>query len=391
MATDLSSTECRLLLDRLVAGQPPPIPLAHRFLVGFDDLLVRWRNDMASYVSEGGSLLRIVAAPVGEGKTHLARALQAIAAEMDFLNCHIDAQSQHTDDDLSLHGALCGSLLTPSAVLEEQSESGLLAVFRHVADRISEADARKAVQSVDVPVAFLRDLIPRVIGALRRWEDARVLSIQAPDVAVALRLIAGQQVDATRSLRRLRLTYDGPVLRAMARTPGKRDAKLWIESLLRILPRLGFRGVLVSIDEHDYANQRLLDRHIVQLRRLADGLASGHLPGVFVVLFVLDDFRTRVDEQHSALAQRIHPILRGRVPNRILSKLAELRDTDGSDFLVAIGQRLHGLVNGIGQAWPATIEARCCDLAKANSRLGGPDTRAFVKSFAGFLQETYDN
>lgn len=388
---DLSPIECRLLLHKLVAGQPPPIPLAHRFLVGFDDLLVRWRDDMARYVAEGGSLLRIVAAPTGEGKTHLAHAIQAIAAELGFLNCHIDAQSQHTDDDLSLHGALCDGLATPSAVLEDQSESGLIAVFRHVADRINEADARKALQSADVPVAFLRDLVPRIIGALRRWEDARVLSIQAPDVAVVLRLIAGQQVDATRSLRRLRLRYDGPALRAMPRTPGKRDAKLWIESLLRILPRLGFRGVLVSIDEHDRANQRLLDRHIVQLRRLADRLAAGHLPGVFVVLFVLDDFRTRVDEQHSALAQRIHPIFRGRVPNRILSTLAELRDTDGSDFLVAIGRRLHELVSGDGNPWPPTIEACCWKLAKANGRLGGPDTRAFVKSFAGLLQETYDN
>lgn len=387
------------LLERLAAGEPPMPRHAANLLVGFDVLLNEWRRDLDEYVSAGGSLIRIVSGPVGSGKTHLARAFLAYAAEArdgafdptsrGFLIARVDAQAQHADDDLALYAAICQRLELPQAFLNEADDrAGLFAVLSDVAERMTEKEAAERLRRVDMPVPALRDAFVGILGAIRSVKaavgsDMKRSLDDARDVAA---LVSGELVNGTRSVAKLKRERNGMLFRKLSRTPGKRDARLWLESLLRAVQPLGFPGVVLVLDEHDRATERVLDRHIVQLRRKLDRLAEGHLPGVFALYFVLDTFGARARQQHEAVHQRITPLLsHERVPRRVLSTLAALRDLDGAPFLEAIGERLYAMVED--DPIPPRVRTFCRTFAAECTTLGGVDTRRFVQRLATELRD----
>ena len=386
----ISGIEARRVLARLAAGQPPPPRWAADLLVGYDALLRQWKADLEGYIFGGGSLIRIVAAPVGSGKTHLARALQAHAAGNGFLVCQIDAQVQHTDDDLALYGAFCGGLRHPSTLMSNAEECGLLSVLLRAANQITGSGLRASLRRDKLPIATLGDALASLVDEVRLVSARRgSLDREKWDEIVALvELISGQPVMGTRSLAKIRRYYRSPILRRLSRTPGKRDARLWLESLLLAMRSLGFKGVLVVLDEHDTLTSGVLDRHIVQLRRTLDKLTEGHLPGVFTVYFVLDNFSARVAESHIALEQRLKPLLDGHVPNRLLTQMEEVRDVHDEEFLLTLGDRLFELVGNCPM--PADLRQCCRTYAKESIRLGRVDTREFVMRLASEMLNRMD-
>jgi len=383
-----SVSDTRFLIERLAAGQPPPPRLAAKVIVGYDALLTPWGGDLGGYVASGGSLIRIVSAQAGTGKTHLARAVEARAASMGFLVCHIDAQAQHTDDDLSLYAAFCNGLRSPSSVLFDEINSGLVSILEGVAERMGGSELKLALRRAKLPLVVFEDILPGLVDEIRRVNAAsgRIDSMVLGGIAVLGTLLSGERVFETRSLPKIRQTYSYPLLRRLSRLPGKRDAKLWLESLLRAIPAMGFKGVLIVLDEHDSLTRKILDQHIVQLRRILDKLTEGHLPGVFAVYFVLDNFSERVSECNAALDQRIKPILEGPVPHRILSSLEDHRGIGDFEFLQMLGEQIYSLVGPL----PLTekIAARVRECAVRNVTLGMVNTRQFVIEISNYLLDT---
>ena len=388
------TNESRKILSGLAAGQPPSVRCAPDLIVGFEGLLEDWQRDLDSYIAGGGSLLRILWAPSGRGKTHLARTLQAEAARRNYLVCQIDAAADHTDDDLSLYRAFCAGLRHPGDFAMDREDSGLKQVLGRVAsetfDRAgaTEPEVRKRIRSCgDVPVPALADFLPPLISAIDLGEGSRLSADAQDDISVGIQLISGEQVDGTRALGRLRVTYQGPLLRKLRKTPGKRDARLWLETMLRVLPSLGFSGVVWILDEHDESSPVLLDRHIVQLRRFADRLAEGRVPRVFAMYLVLDDFPERIRRAHTAMDQRLRPVLRTSVPRRILASLEQVRGVEPSAFCGQLGHKLYALVRtGV---MPADLLAFCRTEATKSTYLGGTDVRRYVQAVAARLQDEY--
>ncbi len=376
----LPANEAARLLSKLRAGSPPAAGMALATLAGFDRLLGEWKNDLDGYVRHGGSLLRVLSAPVGAGKTHLARAVQALAAERRFLVCQVDAAAQHTDDDLALLEAFSDGLTDADALLEEDAESGLLSILERAAAEVDPANVKGALRRAGVPVSAVADVLPDIVMAL---SPGRLTKATADDVDTTVRILSGHLVENTRSVARLRKAHPGPLLRKLGRAPGKRDARLWLESLLKAIPALGYSGVLWILDEHDEASRRVMDRHIVQLRRLADRLAEGRLPGALVVYLVLDDFPSRIRDAHGALDQRLRPVLAGAVPGRVMVPLANVRDVDPPEFLCRVARRTYALVCG-GQM-PPEVVAVVEGMVRKHSLLGGVNTRGFVQEFSTHL------
>jgi hypothetical protein len=384
--TPTDPAEARTLLLRLAAGQPPDAAAAALLTVGYDDLLRDWRSDLDQYVQQGGSLLRILSAPPGRGKTHLARALQAEAARRNFLVCQVDAAADHSDEDMTLYRAFCRSVRGPSALVDKNPEVGLRSVLEHVAlGSISEIEIQRRMRALPQTSApALAEIVPTLIRRLR-LRGARNWSVDdEDDLNVALALISGEAVDDTRALGRLRVKYRGPTVRELRKVPGKRDARLWLESVLRILPALGFCGALWILDEHDMNDSRALDRHVIQLRRLADRLVEGRLPRMFVLYLVLDDFQARL-RHHVAVQQRLAPVLPLTPPRRVLSDLEQVRGMEATAFLEQLATRIHC----IASAKPVSAPLRAFFEGKARDciRLGRPDVRAFVQAVAGRVLE----
>jgi hypothetical protein len=154
--------------------------------------------------------------------------------------------------------------------------------------------------------------------------------------------------------------------------------------MLRVLPALGFSGVLWILDENDRADPRLLDKQIVQLRRFADRLVEGRIPGVFALYLVLDDFQPRL-VAHVAVQQRIQPILRAIVPRRIFSLLEDVRGSQPAEFFSVLGARIHRLGS---TAVPSNeFLAFCDETGRACTVLGGPNVRAYAQAVAGRVLE----
>lgn len=374
--------ESRRLLQALLAGIAPPPRLAAQSLVGLDGLMGEWRRDLDTYVAKGGSLLRIVQAPAGSGKTHLGEALKAEAAKLGFVVCQVDAQSQRSSgDDLQLYASFCSGLRLPSDYLDGGTgQVGLPGILKDVAERLSLEDVRQALKDVRVPAPALKDMVVGVVAAYKRGFFA---GMHAEQWQAMVAVMGGEKPLGLNTLAHLRKRFPMPFT-PLKRIPGKRDARLWLESLLLVLRPLGFPGALLIIDEHDERKQGALDGAIVQLRRLLDRLAEGNLPGTFVLYLVLDDFPGRVAGAHPAVHQRITPLLPAKLHARMLTKLEDLRDASGETFLEGVGHRLHELVRG--SAPPPEVRGEIRKLAVKNRKLHGADTRTFVKSLASVLE-----
>lgn len=373
------SADAKRLLAAFEAGQPPPPRMAARSLVGLETIFQEWQNDLNTYIAGGGSLLRIVVAPPGSGKTHLAEALKSTAAEKGFLICKIDTQAQKTDtDDLVMYRAFCQSIMVPNCYFGERDAApGLLGVLRDLATRMSGSEIRNKVRPMKLAIPAIKDVIADLVDAIR-------LDIPLDKGWRALlAVMEGEKIFGISSVTALRRYYPSQ-FRSLKKLPGKRDARLWLESLLLILQPLGFPGVLLVLDEHDDARKQTLDLSIVNLRHQLDKLAEGHLPGTFVLYLVLDDFPDRVSVSHPALDQRTSPIIEGKFPSRLMTDLESLRDIEGVDFLLEIAKRIHLLV--FEAPMPSNLVPLVTELANKHSlKLGGINTRAFVKSFSQFL------
>ena len=310
--------------------------------------------------------------------------MKAIAAERGFLVSKVDAQAQGTSgDDLMLYRAFCEGLTVPSDYLDGDGEAGLLSVLEEVAERLQPTDVTAALKQAVLPMQAVRDPLVAVVRQPRlQVIDGGETALDEGWRALAS-VLCGERPSWARSLGALRARHPGP-FGLLKRFPGRRDARLWLESMLIALRHLGFPGTLVVLDEHDQASPKILDGSIVQLRHQLDRIAEGHLPGVFVLQLVLEDFPARVREHHSALEQRVMPILGTTLRSRLLMPLADLRDVDGPAFLEQVGDRLHHLIAG-GPISDA-LRRRTRDLARKHSKLQGPDTRAFVKAFSQALQ-----
>ena len=199
------------------------------------------------------------------------------------------------------------------------------------------------------------------------------------DISVVLQLISGEPVANTRALGRLKAHYDGPILRRLRKTPGKRDARLWLETMVRVLPALGFGGLLWILDEHDQTNPKLLDKHIVQLRRFADRLVEGRIPGVFALYLVLDDFGPRL-VSHVAVQQRLQPLLPAVVPRRVLMPLDHVRGSQPTEFFTVLGASIHALAST--ETPTDDFLAFCERTGRQCTVLGGPNVRAYVQAVA---------
>lgn len=385
----LSASDRKRLLDRLIRGVPPPPRLAAECLAGLDSILGEWRRDIDEYVARGGSLLRIVVAPAGSGKTHLGVALKSLAAQRGFLVCQIDAQAQGAaGDDLALYRAFCEGLVLPEEYLDtpedEDPATGLRSVLEKVAESMTGSQVAAALRLTRMPLPYVRDAIAAAVDALRAGKaGGGGRSGQGWSAMIAA--LGGSKDPNLRSLAALRREYGKDPFKQLKRLPGKRDARLWMESVLLSLRPLGFPGAVVVVDEHDEHRARALDGSIRQLRRKLDRLAEGHLPGAFVLYLVLDDFPARVSAHHMALRQRIEPILPGVIGGRLMTNLAELRDLDGPDFLEAVGARLHEMIAGAPLA--GNGESEVGQMARSHNRLSGPDTRGFVKALAMYLDQ----
>ena len=137
--------------------------------MGLDTVFQEWKRDLETYVAGGGSLLRVVVAAAGSGKTHLGEALKATAAERGFSCARLTlSRNIRAEDDLLLYRGFCLGLTVPGQYLGSLDVGqGLRSVLDQVAERMDGGTVRELLRPVKLPVPALKDTLAALVDASR--------------------------------------------------------------------------------------------------------------------------------------------------------------------------------------------------------------------------------
>jgi hypothetical protein len=175
---------------------------------------------------------------------------------------------------------------------------------------------------------------------------------------------------------------------------GKRNAAVWLRSLLALPRQLGFKGLVVLFDEtgadvHVKSAFSSHQQHLANLRNLVDHLATGGTPGCSVVYATTRDLMEIAKEDYLALWQRVARLqdesmfeIAPRNPRAIWCRLDELTDPapDVPEFYLELGEKLLAL--GKDGGIPARLlEAVRVELPGLAKRMSENLSQAAVRDF----------
>jgi hypothetical protein len=373
--------------------------VAANLSTGLNAFLSRWKDEVLPFVAAGGAELRFIEGPNGRGKTHFLQTLEITAQREGFVTSRVECGMQHK----------------PFASLQE--------TYRAVAASISASTASNNGTGTGL-AWLLRQLSPEQLQAFQHASrgNPRFRNLV---IAYGMRAQAGQLRDqVTADLRALlehdpsrHVTFSGlfdtarkmgvSLHRPLGRI-GKRNAAVWLRSLLALPRQLGFKGLVVLFDEtgadisirSTSGNRRERQQHLANLRNLVDHLATGGTPSCSVVYATTRDLVEIARREYPALSQRIERCeqisftkLSQRNPRAIWCWLDELTipAPDIPDFYEELGEKLVTFaseasipkkrLDAVRAQLPALAEKMSQDLTQAA-------VRKFIKLIASDILRT---
>lgn len=372
MPNPSDSERYRDILNRLAQfGTLSDAEVAERLSTGLAGFLGRWEQEVLPFVAAGGAELRFVEGPNGRGKTHFLQALEVVAQRAGFATSRIECGMDHTPF-ASLQETYRAIATTMRAGLLGQNGSGT-----GVGGVLGGLSTERMAEFMKAPrgnPAF-RNL---VIACARRAHSG----FQRDQVTLDLRALLHHDTNRRVTFRDL---FDGAknlgtnLQRPLGRV-GKRNAAVWLRSLLALPRQLGFKGlekILVSM-------RVLLDAPDQRMERLA-------LFGVFAA--VPDIIQQMKPAQFlSSRFQVVVPFHNGdnNAPVMDLSELGKQ-----NEMLRAMGEKLLQL--GVqAHEWKVNLELQRRNLRRladvtAGRRLEVNARRLYVKAWCSLLEEQMRN
>ena len=358
----------RDILNRLAQHGTLADPgVAERLSTGLAGFLKRWEAEVLPFVAAGGAELRFVEGPNGRGKTHFLQALEMVAQRAGFVTSRIE----------------CGMEHKPFASLQE--------TYTAIASRMSDGAFGRNGGGTGLggilgalPTARMVDFMraPRgnpafrnvVIGYAKRAQGGFHKDQVTQDLRALLHHDTNRRVtfrDLFNAASSMGVNLQRPIGKV-----GKRNAAVWLRSLLALPRQLGFKGLVVLFDETGadvcfksaFGHFGEHQQHLANLRNLVDHLATGDMPGCSVVYATTRDLMEIAKEDYRALWQRVaRPqeesmfAIAPRNPRAIWCRLDELTDPspDVPGFYLELGEKLLALGNDAG------IPARRLEMARA--------------------------
>lgn len=358
--------------------------VAARLSTGLDGFVSRWERETLPFLAAGGSELRFVEGPNGRGKTHFLQVLETHAQRAGFVTARVGTQTK------------------PFAALQDTYRQIALAMT--VISPGNNGDA-----GLDHLLAGLNaNQLATFQQAARDNPGYRNL------IATYARRVQAGQLDqpVTHDLRALlmhdtnrRVTF-GELFRLERHLPrplgklGKRNAAVWLRSLLTLPRQLGFKGLVVLFDETG-ADLHLRpepvsirQQHMANLRNLADHLATGGISACSVVYATTNDFIQMALEDYPAMWQRVARLEQistfaepPRNPRAVWCRLDELTEPSPAkaEFFLTLGGKLLalGCEAGVSEARLASTRKSLPGRSDESSRnITQGAVRQFIKQLA---------
>jgi len=351
---------------------------------GLDGFVSRWERETLPFLAAGGSELRFVEGPNGRGKTHFLQVLETHAQRAGFVTARVGTQTK------------------PFAALQDTYRQIALAMT--VISPGNNGDA-----GLDHLLAGLNaNQLATFQQAARDNPGYRNL------IATYARRVQAGQLDqpVTHDLRALlmhdtnrRVTF-GELFRLERHLPrplgklGKRNAAVWLRSLLTLPRQLGFKGLVVLFDETGADLHlrpepvRIRQQHMANLRNLADHLATGGISACSVVYATTNDFIQMALEDYPAMWQRVARLEQistfaepPRNPRAVWCRLDELTEPSPAkaEFFLTLGGKLLalGCEAGVSEARLASTRKSLPGRSDESSRnITQGAVRQFIKQLA---------
>lgn len=327
--------------------------VAARLSVGLGGFLTRWERETLTFVAAGGAELRFVEGPYGRGKTHFLQTLEVSAQKAGFVTSRIQCGMQHKPFQ-SLAETYRAVANTMRASL---TGNGAPVGLSRVLQGMSQEQLRGFQSASRVNPGF-RNLVVTFTRRVHAGQDRDHLTL---DLRALLHHDIGRGVtfrELFQTARNMGVTIQRPLGRV-----GKRNAAVWLRSLLTLPRQLGFKGLVVLFDETGsdlHLRRETLkarQQHMANLRNLVDHLATGSVPGCAIVYATTHDFIQMAREDYPAMAQRVERLeeispfsLPAANPRAIWCRLDELTEPppDGPPFFLELGEQLLSLGSQAG-------------------------------------------
>lgn len=357
--------------------------IAVRLSTGLTGFLSRWESECLSFVAAGGAELRFVEGPNGRGKTHFLQTLEVTARRAGFVTARVQCGMQHKPfaSLAETYRAIADSMSAPTDNDVNGASHGVTKLLAHISTE--QLHAFKAAARGNPGFRNLVDAYTRraVTGLIHEPVTAGLRALLHHDISLRVTFT---------ELFRLERHLPRPLGRI-----GKRNAAVWLRSLLTMSRQLGFRGLIVMFDETGSDLHlrpeplRLRQQHMANLRNLVDHLATGGTPGCAVIYATTNDFIQMAREDYPAMSQRVERLeettpfaLPPRNPRAIWCRLDELTQPgpDQAGFYIDLGNKLATLAEE-GRVSAKRVEAVRAGLPAAAQRASQSISQGAVRAF----------
>ncbi len=380
--------DARHILRRLAQHGVLDVPeVAARLSTGLEAFLTRWESEVAPFLAAGGAELRFVEGPYGRGKTHFLQVLEWHALRAGFVTARVGMDNKPFASLQDTYRQIARSMTTASP--NSNGRTGLDTLL----ERLSGQQLATFMQSSRTNPGY-RNLI---VTFVRRVQDGQ------GDEAVTSDLRALLMHDTNRRVTFGELFRHAPDLPRPLGKLGKRNAAVWLRSLLALPHQLGFKGLVVLFDETgaDFhlrpESLRARQQHMANLRNLVDHLAVGNIPGCSIVYATTRDFILMAHADYPAIWQRVARLEETapsteppRNPRAIWCRLDELTQPTPAqrEFFISLGEKLLelGREGGVSDHRLAGAKFPLYRLSDEMSRnITQGAVREFIKRMAGAI------
>jgi hypothetical protein len=284
-AADLTRRQAQSIVNNLRQGVPSPA-FAELLTVGQAGWIANLRENLESYIADGGSMVRIIKGEYGDGKTHLLQVVGAMSLAEGYATSYVDLGEARLNNFGEVYSAIVNHLKT------EQYQDNLVRTllrgwfetnYRDALDKHPDQDPRTVVDSRLATLmsfchqlsgdfrAFVRRFLTNLLEQPEGWEESN---------EILMRWCHGEALD----LRTLRTV--GIFARIDRQT--SKDA---FRSIARILRLFGLKGLVILLDEVEQVlNQTVRVRsaayqNVRELIDSADGGGGALAPDGCLLLF----------------------------------------------------------------------------------------------------------
>ena len=296
------------LLAHLAAyGTPPDDGAAVlRSSAGLRDSLQRIERETLPFIAAGGGEIQFVFGPYGRGKTHFLKALAQWTSDRGCVTAYVDCQSPF-ESLVETYRAIAAGMMPP----------GTQRLF-----------ANKGItRTIEARFAGLNGIEQQKIIASLKTDRALSPDFRNLAVAYCTEAVAGggdeDLADRLEALLANTPTFQvtlGSLYREHPQLPRplgkltKRNAAVWLRSMLSLPRVLGYNGLVVLFDETEtalwtrYFLSRRQQAHLAHIRTFVDHMATGAFRGCAIYYAVTEEFLDIAGRNLGALSQRLERV-----------------------------------------------------------------------------------